>query len=372
MRKIGIMGGTFDPIHLGHLVVANEVLNIYKLSKIIFIPSGNPPHKDGLATSSLHRYMMTSMATMSNSKFIVSDIEIKKKEKCYSVDTLKELHKLYPDTEFYFITGTDAVIELPNWCEPKELLKLCRFIAVSRPGISMEAVKSKIEKIEKELGGEIYLLQIPMLHISSTDIRDRFSRGISAKYLITDIVEQYIIKNNLYNEKKDLRELKKKLEEYNPRLYEHCVRTMEEAEKLAVHYGEDTEKAKIAGLLHDCGKKKSGKDDNMEHSKTGARVARDVFNIQDEEILNAIMYHTTGRENMTMLDKIIFIADKIEPKRDYEGIAEIRKAAYTNIDKAIIMSLESTIEYVKIRNLELDNDSLKTLKFLRRQNESRP
>lgn len=165
-----------------------------------------------------------------------------------------------------------------------------------------------------------------------------------------------------------IEKLKKKLEDFNPNLYEHSIRTMDEAKKLAAHYNVDEEKAQIAGLLHDCGKGLNKGLDNLTHSKTGRDLAKDIYNIQDEEILNAIMYHTTGRENMTMLEKIIFIADKIEPKRNYEGIEELRKTAYTNIDEAIIMSLESTIEYVKMRDLELDNESLLTLKFLRRNN----
>lgn len=198
MKRVGIMGGTFDPIHLGHLVVANEVLSTYNFDKIIFVPAGKPPHKDGMRASSWDRYIMTNLATMSNDNFIVSDIEIKKTGKCYSVDTLKELKTIYENTEFYFITGADAVLELPNWHEPKELLSLCKFIAVSRPGISRENVELKIKEIEKELNGHIEILQIPMLQISSTNIRERFSKGISSKYLLHESVEQYIIKNNLY------------------------------------------------------------------------------------------------------------------------------------------------------------------------------
>jgi nicotinate-nucleotide adenylyltransferase len=141
---------------------------------------------------------MTVLATMSNDKFIVSDIEIRKTDKSYSLDTLKELHRIYSDTEFYFITGTDAVTDLPNWHEPRELLKLCKFIAVSRPGMDKESVELKIEEIRKDLNGYIDLLQIPMLQISSTEIRERFKKGISAKYLLPESVEQYITKNNLY------------------------------------------------------------------------------------------------------------------------------------------------------------------------------
>ena len=202
-RKVGIMGGSFDPIHLAHLVVANEVLNIYNLDEIIFVPTGNPPHKQGLKADSFHRLMMVNMAVLTNDKFSVSDIEIKNPEKSYTLNTLREFHRLHANTEFYFITGTDAVIDIPNWHEPEELLKLCRVIAVSRPGISMEEVKNKICEIQKNLNGNIEILQVPMLQISSTDIRERFKTGISAKYLLPESVERYIIKNELYQRKGD-------------------------------------------------------------------------------------------------------------------------------------------------------------------------
>ncbi len=196
MKNVGIMGGTFDPIHLGHLVVANEVLNIYNLEQIIFVPAGNPPHKTRMGANSAERYMMANLATMSNDRFTVSDFEITKDSKCYSVDTLREFRKLYPETEFYFITGTDAVIELPNWHEPEELMKLCKFIAVSRPGT--QNLEQRIQEVAEKLNGHIEILKIPMLQISSTDIRERIKNGMSAKYMLPESVERYIYKNNLY------------------------------------------------------------------------------------------------------------------------------------------------------------------------------
>lgn len=161
-------------------------------------------------------------------------------------------------------------------------------------------------------------------------------------------------------------ELKKELEiEVGPKLYRHSIATMEEAEKLALFYNCDTEKAKIAGLLHDCGKSRCS--DNIRHAKKGAELAIVKYGVKDNDIINAIMYHTTGRVNMTLLEKIIFIADKIEPNRKYEGVEEIRKAVYLDIDEAIVKSLESTIEYVKKRNLVLDIESINTLNYLKEE-----
>lgn len=197
-KKVGIMGGSFNPIHQGHLVVANEVLNIYNFDKIIFIPAGKPPHKNDLETTPWDRYMMTQIAILSNNRFVVSDIEVKRTGKSYTLDTMLQLREMYPDTEFYFITGTDAVIDIPNWHEPEKLLNLCKFIAVSRPGVDTGVIESKIKEIKDNFNGHIELMQVPMLQISSTDIRERIKNGISAKYLLPESVEQYIMKKNLY------------------------------------------------------------------------------------------------------------------------------------------------------------------------------
>lgn len=150
-------------------------------------------------------------------------------------------------------------------------------------------------------------------------------------------------------------------------IYDHCIRTMEEAEKLAIAYNVDVEKAMIAGALHDCGKLLDEHNDNLSHAKTGAELAKNTYNIEDIDILNAIRYHTTGRESMNILEKIIYIADKIEPNRKFEGVEELRRLVYVNINDAIIKSLMGTIEYVKKRNLEIDLESQKTLNYLNKR-----
>lgn len=198
-KKYGIMGGTFDPIHFGHLVIANEVLAKYKLDRIIFVPTGNPPHKstEGM-TDVYHRYMMVQFATMTNPQFYVSNIEVYKKEVCYTVETIRELKKKYKDAEFYFITGTDAVLELPTWKSPKEILELCKFIAVNRPGYVTDSYEEKIKVLMKKYGGIIESIKAPQLQISSTDIRERICNNKPTKYLLPENVEQYILKNQLY------------------------------------------------------------------------------------------------------------------------------------------------------------------------------
>jgi len=198
-HKIGIMGGTFDPIHTGHLVIAEAVRIEYGLEKVLFIPAANPPHKQqSYVTSAIHRYIMTVMATYSNPYFYVSPIEIERPGLSYAIDTVLALIEQYSDkTEFYFITGADAVQDLPTWRNIDQLLDLCYFIAATRPGC-----KCSIDDVIKNFGikgrQRIHRLATPELEISSTDIRQRVRQGRSIKYIVPESVESYIFEQGLY------------------------------------------------------------------------------------------------------------------------------------------------------------------------------
>lgn len=200
-RKIGIMGGTFDPIHIGHLVAAEAVRLEYQLDKVIFIPAGNPPHKqNSKVTPAMHRFVMTVMATYSNPDFLVSAIEIERSGPSYTVDTVAALIEQYGhETEFYFITGVDAVQDLKTWHHIDKLLDMCYFIAAARPGC-ISTLDSIIKDFGKKGIQRIQRLATPELEISSTDIRERVRTGKSIKYIVPESVENYILKEGLYKE----------------------------------------------------------------------------------------------------------------------------------------------------------------------------
>ena len=202
LSSIGIMGGTFDPIHYGHLVAAEVARVEFGLEKVIFIPAGRPPHKQSqIITDSEHRYQMTVLATSSNPSFEVSRIEVDKDELTYTFDTIKDLKSIYgEDCAIYFITGADAVLELLTWYKIQELLALCKFIAVTRPGFDNQDLEQKIEEISSKYDGEIICIEAPLLAISSTDIKRRLKNGKPIKYLLPEEVEKYILKNGLYKE----------------------------------------------------------------------------------------------------------------------------------------------------------------------------
>lgn len=198
--KYGIMGGTFDPIHIGHLVIAEEVRSRFKLDKVIFVPAGNPPHKElGAVTDANHRYIMTLLATMTNPNFEVSSIEIDREGITYTIDTISAFKKKFTDNvSLYFITGADAIMELDTWKDTKKLLSLCEFIAVSRPGFKSSKMEKVIRELEKKYNSVIHMLEVPALKVSSTDIRNRIREGRPVKYLLPESVEYYIQKNRLY------------------------------------------------------------------------------------------------------------------------------------------------------------------------------
>ena len=201
--KIGIMGGTFNPIHHGHLVTAGEALSQFCLDKVIFIPSGAPPHKNFREEKiSEHRYLMTVIATSSNKNFFVSRIELDRKGKSYAVDTMRELKKLYgEDTDLYFITGADAIFEILSWKKTEEIMKLCSFIAATRPGYNISKIQDLKEKLFKKIGNnieKIFVMEIPALAISSTDIRERVKENRPIDYLVPEGVSNYILKHGLY------------------------------------------------------------------------------------------------------------------------------------------------------------------------------
>ena len=198
--KIGIMGGTFDPIHYGHLVTAEAAREKFCLDKVIFVPSGNPPHKKNKEISpGIDRVNMTVLATANNPFFEVSDIELKRDGYTYTVDTLKEFIKIYGEnTRFYFITGADAVMEILTWKDVSTILKLCRIVSAYRPGSDINKFRSMVDELERVHRSNIHLIEVPALAILATEIRERVKSGMTIKYLLPEKVERYVLEKGLY------------------------------------------------------------------------------------------------------------------------------------------------------------------------------
>ncbi|MGJ7540139.1 nicotinate-nucleotide adenylyltransferase [Brevibacterium sp. UBA7493] len=189
-RRVGVMGGTFDPIHNGHLVAASEVAATFDLDEVVFVPTGIPYQKQHV-TAAEHRYLMTVIATASNPRFTVSRVDIDRPGETYTIDTLRDLAEVYgEETELYFITGADAVEQILTWKDVEELFSLAHFVGVTRPGHDLNGDGIPTDELSQ--------LQIPALAISSTDCRARVERGLPVWYLVPDGVVQYIAKHELY------------------------------------------------------------------------------------------------------------------------------------------------------------------------------
>jgi nicotinate-nucleotide adenylyltransferase len=193
-RRLGIMGGTFDPIHNGHLVAASEVAHLFALDEVVFVPTGQPWMKEGRKTSAAEdRYLMTVIATASNPAFSVSRVDIERPGKTYTIDTLREMREIHgPDVELFFITGADALSEILSWRDADELFHLAHFIGCTRPGHNLADPGLP--------GGGVSLVEVPALAISSTECRERVRAGEPVWYLVPDGIVQYINKRGLYRD----------------------------------------------------------------------------------------------------------------------------------------------------------------------------
>ncbi|GAB2546915.1 nicotinate-nucleotide adenylyltransferase [Nocardia heshunensis] len=197
-RKLGVMGGTFDPIHHGHLVAASEVANRFDLDEVIFVPTGQPWQKGDRSVSAAEdRYLMTVIATASNPRFSVSRVDVDRGKETYTVDTLRDLAELHPDADLYFITGADALASILTWQDWSELFELAKFVGVTRPGYELN-IDHLADFLRDYPEGTVTMVEIPALAISSSECRRRAGEGRPVWYLVPDGVVQYISKRHLY------------------------------------------------------------------------------------------------------------------------------------------------------------------------------
>lgn len=370
--KIVIYGGSFNPPHTGHLEAAKTILAELKPDKLLVIPASIPPHKELCddSPSAEERLLLTKLAFSDLPDTEVSDIEIKREGKSYSADTLEEIMKLYPGAKIYFAMGTDMFLSFEEWYRYRFLLKNMSLAVFSRAGGEEAEIIKYAGYLTEQYGAEVVLLPHEPKPMSSTDIRDMLKRRMGASYLPDAVYERMICAGD-YGAKPELYWLREKAYAYlKPSRIAHVSGCETEAVRLADRWGEDAENAAEAAILHDITKKLLLPEqlklcdrygiinDNVElsnvkllHAKTGAELARELFNVSDE-VYNAIRWHTTGKADMTLLEKIIYMADYIEPNRDFEGVDELRRLAYLDLDAAMALGLEMSLEDIKNNGVE--------------------
>lgn len=385
--KIGILGGTFDPIHKTHIYMAKETLKQLKLDKVYIMPSPCPPHKNTKnITSDFHRVNMIKLAVANEKNIEFFDYELKN-HLSYTADTLTKLKSEHKEDDLYFIIGGDSAATFTSWYQPAVILNNANLVIINRKDENQFNIESIVEKIKEEVAANVYLLNVKESDISSSDIRTH--KIEAAKDLLPKGVYEYIVENNLYtdgniNKAWSLSKIKADLKNIlNKHRYEHTLGVAETAKKMAEAFNVNPNTAYLAGILHDCAKYYSDSqllkccnDNNilvtdyeekapyLLHGKVGAFIAKTKYGIVDENVLNAVIWHTTGKENMSDLEKIIFCADYIEPGRIVQPNLEyLRSISLQNLDLLTYSILKDTLDYLKSKNQIIDSYTQKAFDY---------
>lgn len=393
--KIGIYGGTFNPIHIGHMAAAKFAAEYLALDLLYLIPAGLPPHKalaeDTPATE--HRMNMVRLAASAISGSAKAlDIELCRTGKSYTVDTLRYIRELHPEDELYFLMGTDMFLTFQKWYQPEEIARMCTICAFGRSEADTEELFAvQRDYLAAALGAKAITLVLPQIvEISSTELREKLRSGEGREYL-HPMVYGYILREGLYGTARDLKTLT--LEDFRcaalsmlkPSRVPHVLGTEETAAKLALRWGVDEETARRAALLHDCTKKFNREQhlalcrqynialDEMEqqeekllHAKTGAILAEVVFGV-DSAVRQAIEYHTTGKADMTTLEKIIYLADYIEPTRNFCDLTQLRALAMEDLDRAMLQSFTMSVAELERKGGLVHPNSVQARDFMSNQ-----
>lgn len=359
--KIGVFGGTFNPPHNGHVRLAKAAADELKLDKLLVIPSCIPPHKIAAKLADgQERLEMCRLAFGCDPRFEVSPMELERGSRSYTVETLRELKALYPDSELYFIVGSDMLESFDKWYLWQEILSLSVLCAASRE----EGYSPDLSRFGK-LADRIKIITLNPLEVSSTQIRN--SAGEVSPELLDPKVAAYIREHGLYddglNRYREL--LRGKL---NPRRLFHSECVSECAGVLAERYGASVEKARLAGLLHDVMKNAPANEQlalmpditplellntKVWHQISGEAFLRQNGIVTDEEILGAVRWHTTGKAGMTLLEKTIYVADFISADRDYKDVEVVRRLAYISLEHAILYTSRYTVNKMVSQDLLL-------------------
>ncbi|MDR0838255.1 MAG: nicotinate (nicotinamide) nucleotide adenylyltransferase [Oscillospiraceae bacterium] len=382
--KIGIYGGAFNPPHRGHTDSAAEVVRALGLDRLFIVPSGTPPHKalpkDG--PTGEQRLEMARIAFRDVPGAEVSDIEVYRPGESYTVDTVRELSARYPGAQLFLIVGTDMYLTLRNWKDIDEILSRVT-PAVTLRSASAQAEIAPEAEVLRGLGVETEIIRNDAIDVSSSQVRAMLPKR-QRTWHIDENVYSYIIEHGLYGAKANFDWLR--LEAYRllkPERIRHVAGCELEAVSLAVRWGADIDEAREAGILHDITKRLDVEEqlalcerygieiDDIEraspkllHSKTAAALAFDRFNVSGD-VKSAILWHTTGHADMTLLEKIIYTADYIEPNRDFDGVEELRRLAYRDIDAALIAGMDMSIADMTSRGISPHPVTLAATGFLK-------
>ena len=391
MERIGIFGGTFNPVHIGHIQAAKQALTALHLDRVLLIPDHIAPHKE-LPTGSptpQQRLDMLRIAVQDCPGLEISDIELRREGVSYTYLTIQELKRMYPHDQLVLLMGTDMFTSFDSWRNPEEILKNASLGVFCRGDKKeKQAIAAQKERMEA-MGAQVELAHNDVIAISSTQMRRLLAFRCAGSFLPEGVLE-YIREYRLYNTRAQWKNLPMEALEpivlslLNPNRVAHVLGCRDTAVALAKRWGADETDAARAGILHDITKAIDGplqltlceaygkilddfsrKYPKTLHAITGSLVAERIFG-ENKAVVDAIAYHTTGKADMNLLEMIIYVADYMEPNRDFPGVETLRQLAFSDIQAALRLGLEMNMEHLKEQGSEVSPASREALAWLNR------
>lgn len=374
MQKLGVLGGTFDPIHAGHLALAREALRLGGLDGVILLPMGRPAHREADASAS-DRLAMCRLAVEGEKGLLVSQAGMEAGVK-YTWDTVSPLRKEFPQAQFVFLIGADKLVSLPYWYQAEKLFAQCGFLCFARSGVDAGEALEKARRA----GARVEMMPEFRTPYSASMIRAQTAQYLDAPGLHPAVLA-FMAQRGLYQT--DFVPKVKTM--MNPHRFQHTLGVRREAVRLAGIHHLPVQKAALAGLLHDCAKGMSQKEmarlaleerlpvdeatlasAALLHAPVGAFLAQREFGVRDEDVLNAIRSHTVGRVGMSRLEMCVFVADATEEGREeYRGLKELRRLSDVSLPAAVYRSFQLTQEYLEENHRPFDPSSLKTMAYVK-------
>ena len=380
MERIGIFGGTFNPVHLGHVHLAEHYIHALELDRLLVIPTRTPPHKSAPdLLDGQRRLQLCRIAFAAFPQVQVSDIELRRSGKSYTVDTLRQLHEEYPQAQLFLLVGSDMFLTFSQWKEWRQILKFATLCTAARHPGELAELNHCAQQLSPY--GRIRVFDFPVLPLSSTQVRQALAEGQDCSQMLGQEVYREILQQGLYQKagktqmtREDYVEIIRPM--LKPKRFEHSMNVARQAVRLAKLYGEDEEKAYVAGILHDICKNMSEKeqlqwmeksgiifDDSLLlqppvwHGFAGAEYLRQVLRIEDEDIINAVRYHTIGRAGMSRLEQIVYLADLTSDERNYPDVDHMRKVVLRSLREGMREALVFAVGNQAAKRLPLCRDT---------------
>ena len=391
MERIGIYGGTFNPPHIGHLEAAKQAVSKLNLDRLLMVPAGIAPHKvlPPNSPTAMQRLEMLRIAAADCPQISVSDVELCREGVSYTWQTVRALREENPRAELILIMGTDMFLSFRKWKNPEEILKEASLAVFYRGNKNEQAAVAEEKAYWESQGVNVQLVENDVIEISSTQMRRLLIFRCAADFLPEGVLD-YIREHYLYDTRTNWKNLPMdRLEQVvisllNPNRVAHVLGCRDTAVALAKHWGANVEDAARAGILHDITKAIDGplqltlcsaygkilsdfsrKYPKTLHALTGSLVAERIFG-ENEAVVSAIECHTTGKADMNLLEKIIYVADYMEPCRNFPGVEKLRELAYTDMDAALKLGLNMTLEHLANQGAEVSPESREALAWLNR------